>query len=214
MSLSAATLLLPAPDAAWRVWKPRASSSAEALENPSDAAHLGKPLVIGLPASSCRTIGLLLPQADSELMEQILVTQLERRGFKLEQDSAGKNYRWHLLGTLGGQSIISVDLLADPFPAALAAEHASDRVDVHGERCMPVLIRAGLQRPACGDRSGMDHPDQWPGFAADPQLGELLRDDLAAVGASEIDFDDERIRQFVRSNGSGANERDDAVRVP
>ncbi|MGV3658988.1 MAG: hypothetical protein ACO1TE_02355 [Prosthecobacter sp.] len=126
MSLSAATLLLPAPDAAWRVWKPRASSSAEALENPSDAAHLGKPLVIGLPASACRTIGLLLPQTDSELMEQILTTQLERRGFKLEQDSAGKNFRWHLLGTLGGQSIISVDLLADPFPATLAAEHASD----------------------------------------------------------------------------------------
>lgn len=126
MSLSAATLLLPAPDTAWRVWKPRASSSAEALENPADAAHLGKPLIIGLPASACRTIGLLLPQADSELLEQILTTQLERRGFKLEQDGAGKNFRWHVLGTLGGQSIISVDLLSDPFPATLAAEHASD----------------------------------------------------------------------------------------
>lgn len=126
MSLSAATLLLPAPDAAWRVWKPRASSSAEALENPSETSHLGKPLVIGLPASACRTIGLLLPQTDSDLLEQILVTQLERRGFKPEQNSAGKNFRWHLLGALGGQSIVSVDLLADPFPAALAAEHASD----------------------------------------------------------------------------------------
>lgn len=126
MSLSAATLLLPAPDTAWRVWKPRASSSGEAVDNPSLAGHLGKPLIIGLPASACRTIGLLLPQADPELMEQILTTQLERRGFKLEQDGAGKNYRWHVLGTLGGQSIISVDLLADPFPASLAAEHASD----------------------------------------------------------------------------------------
>jgi hypothetical protein len=126
MSLSAATLLLPAPDAAWRVWKPRASVSAEAVESPAETSHLGKPLVIGLPAAACRTIGLILPQTDSELLEQIIVTQLERRGFKLEQDAAGKNYRWHLLGSSGGQCIVSVDLLADPFPQALAAEHASD----------------------------------------------------------------------------------------
>ncbi len=126
MSLSAATLLLPAPDAAWRVWKPRASASAEAVDSPSQASHLSKPLVIGLPAAACRTIGLILPQAESDLLEQIIVTQLERRGFKLEQDAAGKNYRWHLLGNLGGQAVVSVDLLADPFPEALAAAHASD----------------------------------------------------------------------------------------
>jgi len=126
MSLSAATLLLPAPDAAWRVWKPRASASAEAVDSPSQASHLSKPLVIGLPAAACRTIGLILPQAESDLLEQIIVTQLERRGFKLEQDAAGKNCRWHLLGNLGGQAVVSVDLLADPFPEALAAAHASD----------------------------------------------------------------------------------------
>jgi hypothetical protein len=126
MSLSAATLLLPAPDAAWRVWKPRASTSTEAVESPAETAHLGKLLVIGLPAAACRTVGLILPQTDSDLLEQIIATQLERRGFKLEQDSAGKNYRWHLLGTQGGQCIVSVDLLTDPFPTALAAQHASD----------------------------------------------------------------------------------------
>jgi len=97
------------------------------VDNPSSAGHLGKPLIIGLPASACRTIGLLLPQTeDTDLLEQILITQLERRGFKPEQDGAGKNFRWHLLGTLGGQAILSVDLLAEPFPASLAAEHATD----------------------------------------------------------------------------------------
>lgn len=126
MSLSAATLLLPAPDAAWRVWKPRNTTSNEAVESPADAAHLAKPLIIGLPAAACRTIGLILPNTDAELLEQIIVTQLERRGFKLEQDTAGKNYRWHLLGQNGGQSVVSVDVLADPFPETLAAEHASD----------------------------------------------------------------------------------------
>lgn len=126
MSLSAATLLLPSPDATWRVWKPRAGNTTEAVESPSEAAHLAKPLIIGLPAAACRTIGLILPQAEKDLLEQIIVTQLERRGLRLEQDSAGKNYRWHLLGNSGGQSIVSVDVLAEPFPESLAAEQVSD----------------------------------------------------------------------------------------
>lgn len=96
------------------------------MESPAEAGHLTKPLVIGLPAAACRSIGLILPNTDVELLEQIIVTQLERRGFKLEQDAAGKNYRWHLLGHNGGQSVVSVDVLADPFPEALAAKHASD----------------------------------------------------------------------------------------
>ncbi len=126
MSLAATTLLLPAPDASWRVWKPRATSSAETVESPAEAKHVSKPLLIGLPASACRTIGLILPQTDTELLEQIIVTQLERRGLKLEQDTVGRNYRWHLLGQTGGLVIVSVDILAEPFPEALAASHASD----------------------------------------------------------------------------------------
>ncbi|WP_395748776.1 hypothetical protein [Prosthecobacter sp.] len=126
MSLAATTLLLPAPDASWRVWKPRATSSAETVESPAEARHVSKPLLIGLPASACRTIGLILPQTDSELLEQIIVTQLERRGFKLEQDAVGRNYRWHLLGQSGALVIVSVDILAEPFPESLAASHASD----------------------------------------------------------------------------------------
>lgn len=126
MLISAATLLLPTPDATWRVWKPKSTSIAEILESPAEAGHLSKPLVIGLPASACRSIGLILPQTESDLLEQIIATQLERRGFKLENDAAGKNYRWHLLGHLGGQAIVSVDILADPFPPALAAAQASD----------------------------------------------------------------------------------------
>ena len=126
MSLAATTLLLPAPDASWRVWKPRATSSAETVESPAEAVNVSKPLLIGLPASACRTIGLILPQTDAELLEQLVTTQLERRGFKLEQDAVGRNYRWHQLGQAGGHAVISVDILAEPFPEALAASHASD----------------------------------------------------------------------------------------
>lgn len=124
--MSAATLLLPASDNAWRVWKPRARTSSETVDAPADAAHLAKPLLIGLPATACRTIGLLVPQADDETLEQLVVTNLERRGLKLDQDKAGKNYRWHHLGHNGGQAIISVDVLAEPFPEKLAATNAQD----------------------------------------------------------------------------------------
>lgn len=124
--MSAATLLLPASDNAWRVWKPRARSSSETVDAPADATHLAKPLLIGLPAAACRTIGLLVPQADDDVLEQLVVTSLERRGLKLDQDKAGKNYRWHALGHNGGQAIISVDVLQEPFPDKLAATNAHD----------------------------------------------------------------------------------------
>lgn len=124
--MTAATLLLPAPDAAWRVWKARGSSSSGSVDSPAEAAHLSKPLLIGLPASACRTIGMLVPQADPDVMEQILITNLERRGLKVDIAAAGRNFRWHLLGQSAGHAIISVDVLLDPFPEALAADHASD----------------------------------------------------------------------------------------
>jgi hypothetical protein len=87
---------------------------------------LAKPLLIGLPATACRTIGLLVPQADDETLEQLIITNLERRGLKLDPSPEGKNYRWHHLGHNGSQAIISVDVLAEPFPEKLAANHASD----------------------------------------------------------------------------------------
>lgn len=124
--MSAITLLLPASDNAWRVWKPRERVSSESVDNPAEASHLSKPFLIGLPSAACRTIGMLVPQADHDLQEQLIITNLERRGLKLDHDKAGKSFRWHALGQIGGQAIISVDVLADPFPEKLAAVHASD----------------------------------------------------------------------------------------
>ena len=69
---------------------------------------------------------MLVPQSDADVMGQIIVTNLERRGLKLDHDAAGQNFRWHMLGQSAGQAIISVDVLADPFPVALAAGNASD----------------------------------------------------------------------------------------
>jgi len=124
--MPAATLLLPASDNAWRVWTPRGRSASQSVEAPAEASHLSRPLLIGLPASACRTLGLLVPQADEETLEQLVITQLERRGLKLDPSPAGRNFRWHHLGQRGGQAILSVDVLAEPFPEKLSAVHASD----------------------------------------------------------------------------------------
>lgn len=125
MSVSASTLLLPAPDTAWRVWKPRSASPGDAVDHPSSFTDTSKPLIIGLPASACRTIGLILPQSDDGVLEQMIIAQLEKRGIKGVSD-LGRNFRWHQLGAAGPLAILSVDVLADPFPDQLAVPHAAD----------------------------------------------------------------------------------------
>lgn len=125
MSFAATTLLLPSPDATWRVWKPRSTSAGEAIEVPSSVSSQGKPLVIGLPASACRTVGLVLPNAEHDVLEQMITTHLERKGLKLEEGHQ-RNFRWHLLTQNTSVATVSVDILAEPFPEDLALPQASD----------------------------------------------------------------------------------------
>jgi hypothetical protein len=125
MTLSASTLLLPAPDTTWRVWHPRSGKAAASVDSPAEATDRGGPLIIGLPASACRSIGLVLPNADHALLEQIIMTQLERRGLKPRAE-APRNFRWHLLTQTAATATVSVDVLADPFPEHLALADAAD----------------------------------------------------------------------------------------
>lgn len=127
MSLSAATLLLPSPDAAWRLWKPRATGALEEVESPADCHSSASSLVIGLPATACRSLGLILPMAEHELLGQMVETHLERQGLRMAEGAA-RPHRWHLLGQHSGMAVISVDVLADPFPDHLIVHHASDYV--------------------------------------------------------------------------------------
>ncbi len=127
MSLSAATLLLPSQDAAWRLWKPRSSSAAEEVESPADCQSSASSLVIGLPATACRSLGLILPMAEHELLGQMVETHVERHGLRTTE-GALRPHRWHLLGQHSGMAVVSVDVLADPFPDHLTVNHASDYV--------------------------------------------------------------------------------------
>jgi len=127
MSLAASTLLLPSPDTAWRLWKPRAATAGEEVESPAHMRQVPASLVVGLPATACRTLGILLPMADHDLLGQMIDTQLERHGLRTP-DGSLRPHRWHLLGQSAGLAIISVDVLADPFPDHLTANQASDYI--------------------------------------------------------------------------------------
>jgi hypothetical protein len=127
MSLAASNLLLPSPDTAWRLWKPKAASAVEEVESPAQMRQAASPLVVGLPATACRTLGLLLPLSDKEVLAQMIETQLERHGLRTPEGSI-RPHRWHLLGQSAGTAIISVDVLADPFPEHLTANQASDYI--------------------------------------------------------------------------------------
>ena len=52
-------------------------------------------------------------------------SQLERRGIHVVT-SPTPNFAWHLLGQTMGQSLVSVDVLAHPFPEDLAVSHAAN----------------------------------------------------------------------------------------
>jgi len=125
MSFASATLLLPSPDTSWRVWKSRVAAQGDAVEHPAEVKTQGKTLVMGLPAAACRTIGLVLPNTDHAILEEIIITQMERRGLKL-QGGEERNFRWHLLTQTASTATVSVDVLADPFPEDLALIQVSD----------------------------------------------------------------------------------------
>lgn len=125
MSASSATVLMPDTEPAWRLWRSLSSSKAEALDSPAECHESSKPVVIGLPATSCRTVGLLLPAAEASLLPAMIEAQLERRGIPITREPA-PNFAWHLLGQDAAHSIVSVDVLAQPFPDNLAVNHAAN----------------------------------------------------------------------------------------
>lgn len=123
MSASAASFLLPDSELSWKLWKNLAASKGEAVDSPADCRDGSRPVVIGLPATACRTLGMILPTANATLLPAMVEAQLERRGIHVEKAPVA-NFVWHVLGQSGGQSFVSVDVLAHPFSTELAVNHA------------------------------------------------------------------------------------------
>lgn len=125
MSASAASFLLPDTEPSWRLWRSLASTKAEPVSSPAEFRDQSRALVVGLPATACRTIGLILPTVDATLLPSMIESQLERRGIHVEK-SPTPNFAWHLLGQNQGHSFVSVDVLAHPFPDDLAVAQAAN----------------------------------------------------------------------------------------
>lgn len=125
MSASASYLLLPAPDASWRLWKPQGTRTEETVENPASYETKGRSLVVGVPASVCLTLGWMLPMADHSVLSQMIEAQLEKRGLRGPNGTVAA-HRWHILGQVGTRAVISVDVLAEPFPIDLIQNDAQD----------------------------------------------------------------------------------------
>ncbi len=161
MSANASTFLLPDAEPAWRLWRSTSAGKPETLESPADCRAGSRPVVVGLPATACRTIGLVLPIADPSLLPSMIEAQLERRGITIAK-SPVPNFVWHLLGQDAAQSIVSVDVLAQPFPENLAVHHAANytaalRLMLLPARMMVVIEEQGLLVLAVGSLGKLWH---------------------------------------------------------
>lgn len=127
MSLSASSFLLPDTLPSWKLVKSLSSGSGESINAPSDCKENSRPLIVGLPATACRTVGLVLPNAESSMLKAMIEAQLEKRGITLDKTSA-PNYAWQVLGHSMGHTLISVDVLVSPFPDELIVPHAANYI--------------------------------------------------------------------------------------
>lgn len=125
MSVSASSFLLPDTLPSWRLLKSLSADHAETVDVPSNCRENSRPLIVGLPATACRTVGLVLPNADTAMLKAMIETQLEKRGITIDK-TASPNYVWQALGHSMGQTLISVDVLATPFPNELTVNHAAN----------------------------------------------------------------------------------------
>ncbi|HEV7866257.1 MAG TPA: hypothetical protein VGO90_01145 [Chthoniobacteraceae bacterium] len=107
------TVILPAADARWEVWRCGNASGSVwqgSAENLSAGANGSRSMVVALPARSCRTFAFSAPTADPQLLRKLAFAQVEKRGLTaagLEQTA----FNCHVLGQRDGQSLVSVDVL-------------------------------------------------------------------------------------------------------
>lgn len=125
MSASASNFLMPDTQPNWKLWRSLTSGKSEDVESPAQFRDTSRAVVVGLPATACRSIGLILPAADADLLPSMVESQLERRGVAVET-SPSPNFAYHVLGQDTTNTVVSVDVLASPFPESLAVPNATN----------------------------------------------------------------------------------------
>jgi len=181
---------MPDAEPVWKLWRSLTSNKAEMLDSPAECRDPSKPVVVGLPATACRTIGLILPAADDSLLPAMIEAQLEKRGVTVVRDPA-PNFAWHILGRDAVQCIVSVDVLAQPFPDSLAVNHAVNytaalRLVSLPPREITIVEEQGLLVLAAGQQGRLWHSHIiGPADLAPADLAREL--EIARLGLESID---------------------------
>lgn len=112
------TVLLPDAPLRWERWSCRPASSPvleEILEGLVPEATVSGPLVVGLPAQTCRTFAFRIPSQDPKTARLLAFAQLEKRGLATG-DATHTPFECHTFPLPEGGAVLSVDV-----PSASAA---------------------------------------------------------------------------------------------
>lgn len=132
------TVILPAAEAHWEVWRCGNGSGSEwrgSAESPLQGAQGSRSVVVALPARSCRTFAFSAPTEDRQLLRKLAFAQLEKRGLTtvgVEQTA----FDCHVMEQGGGSSLVSVDVITPEAAASLTGSRA--RAIVSSARLFPI----------------------------------------------------------------------------
>ncbi|MEM7386708.1 MAG: hypothetical protein AAF514_17360, partial [Verrucomicrobiota bacterium] len=112
--ISSRPLLFPGPETGWEIHGKGSAGGRvkRRLESPRDA---GKGMIFAVPSSHCRTIVVTLPTGDESLFQDMIRSQLEKRGMSGEKGPPLFDYQ--VLHRSDRETRVSVDILAADLPA-------------------------------------------------------------------------------------------------
>jgi hypothetical protein len=137
MAMFRTTVILPAAETGWEIWRCNGSSSEwkGAAVDPANGANGSRSVVVALPARSCRTFAFSAPTEDRQLVRKLAFAQLEKRGLT----TAGAEqtpFDCHVVAQGGGRSIVSVDVVTPDAAEAVGAANA--RAILPSARLFPI----------------------------------------------------------------------------
>ncbi|NNE92443.1 MAG: hypothetical protein HKN23_12410 [Verrucomicrobiales bacterium] len=123
---------LPDPEKGWNLWQGK--SVADHGREPAEIAGKRSDLIIGVPASMGTTFAIRVPTTDSELFEDMIMAQIDKRGLGGEDTI----FDYEIVSQDGGQeTLLSVNVLSHEFPENLCLENAAGYAPTARIREMP-----------------------------------------------------------------------------
>src|SRR5688572_28585680 len=132
------TVILPAADAHWEVWRCGNGSGSVwkgSATDPVQGAQGSRSVVVALPARSCRTFAFSAPTQDRQLLRKLAFAHVEKRGLTT-QTVEQTPFDCHIIQQSGGRSLVSVDVVTPEAAATLPQSNA--RAVVPSGRLFPM----------------------------------------------------------------------------